>query len=56
MLDSTIHQINYYPVDKCWETNIAYIQAIAIYPVNNIIHVLNNWDPKEGFECHQHSH
>ena len=45
MLDSTIHQINYYPVDKYWETNIV-----------NIIHVLNNWGQKEGFDCHQHSH
>ena len=45
MLDSAIHQINYYPVDKYWENNIAYI-----------IHVLNNWGQKEGFEWHQHSH
>ena len=44
-VDSTIHQINHYPVDKYWG-NQCYctIQWIEINPVDSAIHLLNNWD------------
>ena len=38
-MDSAIHRIIHYPLD--WETDCA-IQWMEIYPVDNIIHLLNN--------------
>ena len=37
-LDSAIHRINHYPADKC-EVN----HWIEIYPVDSVVHLLNNW-------------
>ena len=48
MLDSPIHQINHYPVDKSdkyYENQLRYIQQwIEIYSMDSAIHLLNNWD------------
>ena len=38
MLDSAIHRINHYPANK-YEGN----QLHLIYPMDSIIHLLNNW-------------
>ena len=43
-LDSTIHQINHYPVDKYEENQFRYCQWIESYPADNAIHLSNNWD------------
>jgi len=40
-LDNAIYQINRYPVHKCWQKNHA-IRWIEIYPVDSVIHLLNN--------------
>ena len=44
-MDSNIHRINHYPVDKYLETNYA-IQWIEIYTVDSAIHLPNNWGQK----------
>ena len=41
-LDSTIHQINHYPVDNAIGFPII-IHWIVIYPVDSAIQPLNNW-------------
>ena len=41
-LDSAIHWINQYPTDKCYGNHCA-IQWIVIYPLDSVIHLLNNW-------------
>ena len=48
MLDITIHQIYHYPADKLvlGQTLIFFALSTGqrfIYPVNSIIHILNNW-------------
>ena len=45
-LDSAIHQINLYPVDKYyqWKPINCTIHWIVIYPVDSAIHLLSNWD------------
>ena len=40
-VDSTIHRINHYPVDKCWKKIYA-IHWIVVYPVDSVFHPLNN--------------
>ena len=39
----SIHQINHYPVDKCWQNKLHYIYQIVIYLVHSVIHTWNNW-------------
>ena len=43
-LDSTIHRINHYPVDKYQGNQLRYPVWIVIYQVNNVNHLLNNLD------------
>ena len=42
MLDNAIHQINSYPVDKYKGNQLRYPLGREIYPVDSIIHLLNN--------------
>ena len=51
-VDNAIHRINHYSADKCWQTNYT-IHWIVIYPVDSVIHPLNNWgqQPKTLFNC-----
>ena len=43
-LDSVIHWVNHYPVEKYYrETNCA-LYWIDIYPMDSVIPLLNNWD------------
>ena len=44
-LDSAIHRI---PVR---ETNCAIQWIVRIYPVDSVIHLLNNWDQEYGISC-----
>ena len=49
-LDSAIHRINHYSVDKYRENNYA-IHWIEIYMVGSAIHLLNNWRQKFSSVC-----
>ena len=43
-LDNAIHRINHYPApDKHYEENCAIHRIEIIYPVDSVIHLLNNW-------------
>ena len=42
-LDSAIHPINHYPTDQYWGNQLCYMYWIVVYPVDRVIHLLNNW-------------
>ena len=41
-VDSAIHRINHYSVDKYINTILCVIRSMAIYPLDSAIHLLNN--------------
>ena len=51
-LDNTIHRINRYPLDECWQNKPRY-PLDSDYPVNSVICLLNNpgnlWRPLHPF-------
>ena len=54
-MDNTIHWINHYSMDNVQFVLLTLIHLIMIYPVDSIIHPLNNWGQDVTSKVHNNA-